>query len=95
MTARTSIRPADGAEVVLALAGSGRRRRRVGCTLDGPIFMVGTIDSVSDDELEAVLAEASTQWNVVELVVAPRMRPNLVHRLSRHDVPDSCVAEPG
>ena len=75
--------PVDGTEVVLALAGTwGTSVAVVGCTFDGGLFLAWAKESASDDELEAVLRQAGARWQVVELVVAPRQRTNLLRRLA-------------
>ena len=75
--------PADGTEVVLGLAGGRGPARppwsapRWTAACSSP----GNRRKTSDDELEAMIEAAGARWRVVELVVAPRQRPNLVARL--------------
>jgi len=74
--------PPDDTEIELALAGTWTSSVAVvGCTLDGGVFLAWTAEAATDDELEEILREAWERWNVVELAIAPRTRPNLVHRL--------------
>jgi phage terminase large subunit-like protein len=75
--------PPDGAEVVLGLAGTWTSSiALVGATPDGAVFLAYSADQATDDELEEVLSDAWTRWNVLELIVAPRTRANLVRRLT-------------
>lgn len=81
--------PADDAEVVLALAGTWSTSvALVGATLgDGETFLAYWNETATDDELEAVLAEAFERWAVVELAIAPRVRYALARRLSDAGLP--------
>ncbi len=75
--------PADGSEIVLALAGTWRSSIAVvGATLDGSLFMVFAVEVATDDELADVFAAAAERWRVTEVVIAPRVRANLVSRLA-------------
>jgi len=79
--------PAD-TEVVLALAGTWTSSvALVGATLDGEVFLAYWAESATDDDLDAVLATAFDTWQIVELVVAPRIRANLVRRLTDGGLP--------
>jgi hypothetical protein len=74
--------PPEGAEIVLALAGTWRSSiALVGATFDGGLFLAWHADRASDSELEDVLSMAWERWTVHVLEVAPRVRPNLVRRL--------------
>lgn len=80
--------PPDGAEVVLGVEGTYRRTSAiVGATLDGAIFFGWAQEGATDDELRAVIAQASEQWNVVEVVAAPRIRPRLFQEMETEGVP--------
>jgi len=80
--------PVDGAEVVLALAGTWQSSVAiVGATLDGETFVAWAAAVATDDELMTVLGQAAARWRVAELVVAPRQRSNLVARLGEAGVP--------
>ena len=74
--------PVDGAEIVLAFAGTWTSSVAVvGCTLDGALFVAWAAESATDAELFGVIQAAGERWDVVELVVAPRCRVNLVAEL--------------
>jgi hypothetical protein len=74
--------PVDGSDVVLALAGTWTSSvALVGATPDGGLFVAWAAEVATDDELEAVIASALDRWQVLELVIAPRCRANLVARL--------------
>jgi hypothetical protein len=74
--------PVDGAEIVLAFAGTWTSSvALVGVTLDGGVFLVWAAEQATDDELGEMIELAAQRWRVVELVVAPRCRANLVARL--------------
>jgi phage terminase large subunit-like protein len=75
--------PDEGVEVVLGLAGTWARNSLalVGSTLDGAQFVAWCAEAATDETLEAVLSEAFDRWQVVQLVVAPRVRPSLTRRL--------------
>jgi phage terminase large subunit-like protein len=80
--------PPPDAEVVLALAGTWTSSvALVGCTLDGEVFLAYWSEVATDDELESILATAWETWQVVDLVVAPRTRANLVRRLADAGLP--------
>lgn len=80
--------PADDAEVVLALAGTWSTSvALVGATLDGELFLAYWNETATDDELEAILAEAFERWAVVELAIAPRVRYALARRLADAGLP--------
>ena len=76
--------PGDGAEVVLALAGTWTSSSVavVGATADGALFVAWASETATDDELAAVFEAAATRWRVLEVVVAPRQRGDLVARLA-------------
>jgi hypothetical protein len=77
--------PADGTEVVLALAGTPlvSSVSIVGATMDGAIFLAYANDAaaVDDEALAGVFAAAAARWRVVEVTVAPRQRSSLIPRL--------------
>lgn len=81
--------PADGTEVVLAVEGTYLRTMAVvGATLDGAVFFGRAAETATDDWLRAVLDAACQQWNVVEIVHAPRIRPHVFRELAETgDVP--------
>jgi hypothetical protein len=82
--------PVDGAEVVLALAGTWTSSSVavVGATLDGELFVAwAETDVVTDDQLAVVFERAAQRWRVVEVIVAPRQRSNLVARLADAGMP--------
>lgn len=80
--------PADGADVVLAVEGTYRQTTAVVVAgLDGTIAFGWAAEIASDDELRAVLDEAAARWHVLEIVVAPRIRPRLVADLEDEAVP--------
>lgn len=80
--------PPDGADVMLALAGTWTSSIAVvGATLDGAVFLAWSAETATDDELETVLADAWTRWLVRGLVVAPRTRATLVRRLTDGGLP--------
>ena len=64
--------------------GRGRRRLAsiVGATPDGALFVAWAGDAATDDELATVFAQAADRWQVLEVVVAPRQRGDLVARLA-------------
>lgn len=73
--------PPDGAEIVLAVAASWRSTVAVvGATPDGAIFHAysGTGEYATDETIDEQINAACHRWNVVEVVVAPRTRANLV-----------------
>jgi phage terminase large subunit-like protein len=71
--------PPEGTEVVLGLAGTWSSSVAVvGATIDGALFVAWASDTATDDELAAVFQAAAEQWQVVEVVVAPRQRANLI-----------------
>jgi phage terminase large subunit-like protein len=74
--------PPDGTEVVLGLAGTWQSSVAiVGATMDGALFVAYESDEAYDDELEAVFAAINRRLQVVQVVVAPRQRANLIPRL--------------
>jgi phage terminase large subunit-like protein len=74
--------PAEGAEVVLALAGTWTSSVAVvGATADGVLFVAWEAEMATDDELMGVFERAAARWRVLEVVVAPRQRANLLPRL--------------
>lgn len=75
--------PVDGTEVVLGLAGrwTSPSVAIVAATLDSGLFLAWELARATDDDLVEVLAAAAQRWRVLELVVAPRQRTNLVARL--------------
>ena len=76
------VAPPDGTELVLGLAGTWSSSVAVvGATLDGELHVLYASDTATDDELEGVFSEAAARWTVVEVVVAPRTRGNLVATL--------------
>lgn len=78
----TATIPADGAEVVLALAGTWSSSVAiVGSTPDGETFVVWAHDVATDDDLLTVFAQAAARWRIVEVIVAPRQRSGLIPRL--------------
>ena len=75
--------PGDGVEVVLGLAATWTSSVAVvGATPDGALFVAWAGDVATDDELAVVFAQAAERWRVLEVVVAPRQRGDLVARLS-------------
>jgi len=75
--------PPDGSEVVLALAGTWTSSVAVvGASMDGAVFVAWANETATDSELESVLEAASKRWQVVDLVVAPRIRTALVRHLA-------------
>ena len=79
--------PAD-TEITLALCGTWASSvALVGCTLDGEVFLAYWAEVATDDDLESILATAWETWQVVDLVVAPRTRANLVRRLESAGLP--------
>lgn len=80
--------PPEGSEVVLGVEGTYRRTSAiVGATLDGALFFGWAQEAATDDELRQVIAQAMEQWNVVEVVAAPRIRPRLFQELETEGVP--------
>jgi phage terminase large subunit-like protein len=80
--------PPDGTEIVLGLAGTWTSSIAiVGATLDGELFLAYSADVATDDQLDSVLADAWSRWQIVELVVAPRVRGGLVRRLGDGGMP--------
>jgi hypothetical protein len=73
--------PVDGAEVLIGVAGMWSSVALVGATPDGAVFLAWTSDSATDDDIEAKLGAAADRWQVTGVVIAPRIRPNLVARL--------------
>lgn len=75
--------PPDGTEIVLGLAGTWTSSvALVAATGDGSVFLAYSAETATDEDLEAVLAEAWARWNVIELVAAPRTRATLIRRLT-------------
>jgi len=73
--------PPETAEIVLGLAGTYTSSiALVGATLDGAVFLAWGADTADDEELDAKVEAAFLRWNVLELVVAPRIRSGLVRR---------------
>jgi phage terminase large subunit-like protein len=73
--------PADHTDVILALAGTwGASVSIVGCTMDGALFVAYTRDdvNVTDPDLADLFLKATEKWNVLEVVVAPRQRSQLL-----------------
>ncbi len=80
--------PLDGSEIVLGLAGTWRSAvALVASTMDGEISTIWFSDTADDDDLRDAVEEASRRWSIVEIVVAPRIRPRLVHEWSEEGVP--------
>jgi phage terminase large subunit-like protein len=80
--------PPAGSEVVLGLAATWTSSVAiVGATLDGALFVAWAAETATDDELAGVLDTAREHWQVVEVVVAPRCRANLVARLGDDGAP--------
>jgi phage terminase large subunit-like protein len=74
--------PPDGTAVVLGLAGTWSSSIAVvGATMDGALFVAWAAEEATDAELLEVFAAAKDRWEVVEVVVAPRQRSNLIPRL--------------
>ena len=74
--------PPAGTDVVLGLAGTWTSSvALVGATLDGALFVAWASEVATDDELQGVFEAAAQRWRVVEVVVAPRQRSNLIPRL--------------
>jgi hypothetical protein len=74
--------PPAGSEVVLAVAGTWRSSvAMVGATGDGALFLAWASDVATDDQLADAVAAAVARWEVLDVVFAPRMRPNLVAAL--------------
>ena len=80
--------PPPGSEIVLGLAGTWRSAvALVVCSLDGELTVVWYADRADDEDLRDAVEEAARRWAVVEIVVAPRIRPRLVHDWAEEGVP--------
>jgi phage terminase large subunit-like protein len=80
--------PPDGSPVVLAVEGTYRRTLAVvGSTLTGEVFFGWAKESATDAELRAVIEAAAEQYEIVELVRPPRIRPTLFAALAELGLP--------
>ena len=80
--------PADGTDVVLALAGTYMTSVAVvGCTLDGAVFLAWWAEQATSEELADVLQAAADRWRPLEIVFAPRTQVNLARDLDRAGLP--------
>ena len=75
--------PPEGADVVLAVAGTWRAGTLtvIGASLDGGLFVAWAAERATDAQVYDALAAAQQRWRVVDLVFAPRIRPGLVAQL--------------
>lgn len=80
--------PPAGTEVVLAVEGTYRRTTAIaGATLEGSVFFGWAQEVATEEELRSVIAQAAEQWNVVEIVAAPRIRPRLFQEMEGDGLP--------
>ena len=55
--------------------------------MDGELTTVWYADVADDEDLRDAVEEAARRWSIVEVVVAPRIRPRLVQEWTEENVP--------